>query len=148
MKNASLKVSNTYSKKGPLNDGHYVVILLLFCTFMNHPDDFGSCCENMAGFIRPLSKTFNFKSLEYRYYWSQNIFWTQNLLKGFSEWQTEMFKFSFESSKREFSIFFVQFFIFQILKSFALFWSRFLYCNLIFEKLISDSDHQNVYSSR
>ena len=54
MKNVSLKVSNTYSKKGPLNDGHYVVILLLFCTFMNHPDDFGSCCENMAGFIRPL----------------------------------------------------------------------------------------------
>ena len=57
-----MKVSNTYSKRWPLNDGHYVVILLLFCTFMNHLDEFGSCCENMAGFISPLSKTFNLKA--------------------------------------------------------------------------------------
>ena len=70
-KNVSMKVSNTYSKKGPLNDGHYVVILLLFCTFMNHLDDFGSCCENMAGFISPLSNNFNLKRPEYRYYWTK-----------------------------------------------------------------------------
>ena len=29
---------------------------------MNHLDEFGSCCENMAGFISPLSKTFNLKA--------------------------------------------------------------------------------------